>query len=180
MCRTVLSVLMILTVHGLYAQIAQYVVSRYSDDLREWDLLDEFEETVGSLTVAWPLDGRWDEWRYETADASGDIRMKWQDDPNLWELTGYNGIITMRTTFKNDFSEWRITTDQSSYTWRTKYRSQPANLWELRNSREGVFQMEASYRGDPRDWLISDEMDESVPEDLKLACLFLAIYHSLP
>ena len=163
----------------LCAQEPKFVVSAFRDDLSQWEYWDVDEERIGTLELTWPYDRNWKEWRYRIGDDSGDIRQKWEDDPSLWELDGYDDQVTMRAQWKGDFSRWRITSNGGNYLFRSRYRND-INEWYLEDESHGVFAIYTSWQGDPRDWEIRDELDESISREVKLAMVFIAIYHSIP
>jgi len=129
--------------------------------------------------MTWPGKDDWTEWNYRLGDDSGDIQLKWSDDPNLWELTGYEGTITMRTQWARDFSTWRVQGSDGTLVFRSRYRND-YNEWYLEDEARGVFAIYTTKTGDPRDWEIIDELDSDISLDTKLALIFLAMYHSLP
>jgi len=75
-------------------------------------------------------------------------------------------------------SEWRITNNRKTLTWRSKH---PRNFseWQLRGDTYGKFVVHTTFVNDPRDWTIIDELDDNIPFAMKMAMTFLAIYHSV-
>jgi len=156
-----------------------YLVSAYDDDFIEWEFWDAQEERIGSLEMSSPLRRDWTSWTYRLGDDSGDIRQKWSDNPTVWELVGYDGVITMRTQWGRDFSTWRIDAPDGKYILQSRFRND-GNEWFLKDDSRGAFAIFTSWTGDPRDWEILDELGDHVSRDLKIAFIFLAVYHSIP
>lgn len=176
------------------------ISTRWSDSFVEWDLYtpvpdslrtddeedDEDlnaiqEEIVGELKLRWlNLRDDWTEWDYTLGDERGTIRMKWKDDPTQWELRSYSGgIISMRASWRNDFTEWRVTDNSFSLTLKSKWTGQ-LDEWLVQDSARGSFYLYTLVEGDPRDWAIEDNLDESVSGPMKMALIFLTVFHSSP
>lgn len=180
------------------AQRLSGISSRWSDSFVEWDLYafapdsvqvsengedgDAPEEVaVGALQLRW-LNVRddWTEWEYAIGEERGTIRMKWKDDPSQWELRTYSGdVISMRTAWRGDFSEWRVTDNTISLTLKSRWTSQ-LDEWLVQEKANGNFYMYTLVEGDPRDWAIEDGLDEAVSQPMKMALIFLAVFHASP
>lgn len=178
------------------AQTLSGISARWSDSFVEWELFASVadstqaedddseppdEELYGEMKLRW-LDLRddWTEWDYNLGDERGTIKMKWKDDPTQWELRTYDGaVVTMRAAWNNDFTEWRVTDNSVSLTLRSRWTNQ-LDEWQVTDSSRGAFYMYTVYRGDPRDWTIEDGLDESVSQHMKLALVFLSVFHSTP
>lgn len=181
---------------GLSAQVLSSAASRWSDSFVEWDILtfapqdtvksnqaDAEPEEVrsGELKLRWlPLKEDWSDWEYELQEERGTIKLKWKEDPGQWELRSFNGnIITMRTAWPKDLTEWRITDNSITLVLKTRYTNQ-LDDWSLRDQTHGSFRIYTQQRMDPRDWIIDDRLDASVSGSMKMALLFLAVYHGSP
>lgn len=178
------------------AQTLSGVSARWSDSFVEWELFATLADTVqaededsespdeelyGEMKLRW-LDLRddWSEWDYNLGDERGTIKMKWKNDPTQWELRGFDGaVITMRAAWNNDFTEWRVTDNSISITLRSRWTNQ-LDEWQVEDANRGTFYVYTVYRGDPRDWAIEDNLDGSVSQPMKLALIFLAVFHSTP
>ncbi|MCI5080378.1 MAG: hypothetical protein MRY78_01730 [Saprospiraceae bacterium] len=161
---------------------AQYLVgleTKWADSFREWTLFAEAEENDGHLQLRWLGQDDWTEWDYRVEDSFGQIKQKWKDNPNEWELRGNNNIVSMRTSLIGNFREWRISDNQHTLTFQTRYGNM-ADEWEMRNKELGYFGMLTEYEGDPRSWIITDELQEELSFELKMAMIFIAIYQSTP
>ncbi len=167
-----------LYINSLAAQEISSLGSRLDNDLTSWVYYDSLGEEIGTLEMTWPGKDDWTEWNYRLGDDSGDIQLKWSDDPNLWELTGYSGTITMRTQWARDFSVWRVQGPDGTLVFRSRYRND-FNEWYLEDESRGVFAIYTTREGDPRDWDIVDELDADISLDTKLSLIFLAMYHSI-
>ncbi|MGK0387422.1 MAG: hypothetical protein ACI94Y_000148 [Maribacter sp.] len=163
-----------------YAQIELYGISTaWDDSYKEWVIYTTDEEQEGEIELRWASKDDWSEWDYRLDEESGSIKQKWNNDPSQWELRGGNEIITMRTKWSNDFTEWRISAGGETFTLKSKYRNQ-LEEWELQGDTYGKFEMYTTYENDPRDWEIIDELDEEVSFHIKMAMLFIVMYHGTP
>ncbi len=152
--------------------------TRWADEFREWVILSE-EEEIGDLRMRWQNPNDWSQWDYRIGEVTGTIEQKWKDNPNEWEVRGENEIATARTLVRGDFREWRITNNQNQLTIRTRYGN-IADEWELRSTSHGNFEMLTVWEGDPREWVIIDELDAEIPLTMRMALIFVVIYNSSP
>ena len=194
MCRSALLGLLFWLPALLSAQ-TEYVSglsTRWNDSFGAWEVFcvtqdtttdpSEWEEAqCGSLQLRWlNMRDDWSEWDYEIHGKRGIIRQKWKDDPSEWELRTFEGeVVTMRTLWRNDLKQWRITNNDISLHFRTRWTNQ-LDEWRTEEHTRGQFYVYTLYRNDPRDWSVRDEMTEDVPETMKLAMLFLAVFHGTP
>lgn len=179
----------------LPAQALSGISTRWSDSFVEWELFvladttqteeDDAEapdeEVFGELKLRWlNLRDDWSEWDYTLGDQRGTIKLKWKDDPNQWELRTYDGaVVTMRTAWNGDLSEWRITDNKMSLNLRCRWSNQ-LDEWLVQDSNRGSFYLYTMRRGDPRDWAIEDHLDESISLPVKMAMVFLTVFHASP
>lgn len=166
---------------------------RWQDSFVEWDIystprqhdLEEGEEAAeelyGELKLRWlNVRDEWSEWDYELGGQRGTIRQKWKDDPQQWELRSYTGtVITMRTAWNNDFKEWRVSDNSVTLNIKSKWTNQ-LDEWQVQDSNYGNFYLYTLRSRDPRDWAIEDNLDPAISEEMKLAMVFLVIFHSTP
>jgi hypothetical protein len=177
----------------LHAQTISTVSTRWNDSFVEWDIYasegqDEAESTdppeevlYGELKLRW-LNVRDDfsEWTYELNGERGTIKQKWKNDPTQWELRTYTGdVVTMRASWSNDFSEWRLTNNSFSLTLGSRWKNR-LDEWLTDDPNRGKFYIYTLREQDPRDWAVEDNLSEEVNEPMKMALIFLAIYHSTP
>ena len=161
------------------AQYLAGIATQWSDSFAEWTIFTEEEDQEGELEMRWKTQNDWTDWQYRLGEETGRIKLKWKDNPNEWEIRGNNEIITARTLWNNQFREWRIRNGATQFTLRCKYGN-VTDEWELRNSSKGNFVIYTNWEGDPREWIIVDELDESVSLPTKMAITFIAIMHSIP
>jgi hypothetical protein len=175
-------------IQPLTAQTVTSISSRYSDSFVAWDLfgpdtlnpsVPDEEILVGYFQMRWlEVQEDWTEWDFEVDGRKGTIRIKWKNDPSEWELRTYDGkIVTMKTIWRGNFTQWRITDNTQTFTYRSTYTNDLGN-WSC-NSSAGYFEMEVWNMNDPRDWQLVDQM-ESVDFSIKLAMIFLTTYYSSP
>ncbi|MEO6039141.1 MAG: hypothetical protein ABIQ93_12075 [Saprospiraceae bacterium] len=181
---------------SLRAQVQTFsgIGSRWSDSFVEWDLLafstdkagleeDEEppQETIGELKLRW-LNVRddWSEWDFEIFGQRGTIRQKWKDDFTNWELRTYDGaVVTMRAAWANDLNEWRITDNDFSLTLKSRWTNQ-LDEWLVQDPTRGRFYMYTLRQRDPRDWVIEDQLDSSVSLPMRMALVFITVFHGSP
>ena len=163
----------------LSAQFLTGISTRWNDSFSEWILYTDKEDREGELRLRWMSRNDWTEWEYRLGESTGRIKLKWRDNPNEWEIRGDNKVVTARTLWNNNFREWRITDNNRQLTLKSRY----GNLleeWVLRSTDYGHFEMATSWEGDPRDWIIIDELDEQISLPMKMALVFVVVYHSSP
>ncbi|MBK6933095.1 MAG: hypothetical protein IPH12_20370 [Saprospirales bacterium] len=178
------------------AQTLSGVRTRWSDSFVEWELFvfasdssavqedaaeAPNEELYGDLQLRWlNLREDWTEWDFTLGNERGTIRMKWKDDPTQWELRTYGGaVVTMRAAWSNDLSEWRVTDNNLSLSLRSRWNNQ-IDEWLVQDNAHGTFYLYTLAEGDPRDWAVEDDLDDTVSEYMKLALIFLTVFHSTP
>lgn len=161
------------------AQYLTGIATEWSDSFAEWNLFTDDDNLEGELEMRWKMQNDLTDWQYRLGDQTGRIKLKWRDNPNEWEIRGDNEIITARTLWNNKFREWRIKSKDTQFTLRCKYGN-TIDEWEIRNSSKGSFEIYTNWEGDPRDWIIEDNLDESVSLATKMAMVFIATFHSIP
>ena len=152
---------------------------KWADSFGEWEVQTDHEDINGSLQLRWAYRNDWTQWDFRLGDTTATIRKKWKDDPGLWEISALGKTVTARTTWRGDFRSWRLDDGKHSFTWKSRY-SNILEEWELRESSSGSFSVYTYYKGDPRDWVVMDELDQDVSFAMRLAMIFLTIYHSTP
>ena len=106
------------------------------------------------------------------------LKTKWPERIDQWEARGENIIIDARTIWRDNFREWRISRPGGGeYKWQSRY-SNVMDEWVVDNEKYGFFEMYTAFAGDPREWIIVDELDASLPE--KMMLVFLTIINSTP
>ena len=184
------------------AQTITSVSTRWSDSFVEWEVFAVMpqqaageeedageeeadsgpeEERYGEFKLRW-LNVRDDfsEWDYELGGERGTIRQKWKDDPSQWELRSYDGnVITMRTMWSNDLTEWRVTDNSITLNLRSKWKNQ-FDAWLVDDAVRGRFYLYTYTERDPRDWAIEDDLDAEVSPAMKMALIFLTVFCGSP
>ena len=148
----------------------------------EWEFVHFNEEgentSYGRLSLKWPLQGNWNEWRYELNEFNGEIRRKWPGLNDQWELRGYDDLITFSPKWRNDLNEWTIRYNNTVMTLRTKSRDNPT-FWRC-DMEGGYFEIFTERINDPSIWIIEDYLPEHVDIEAKIVLTFIALYHSFP
>ncbi len=181
MKNALLALLLLLSQAPLSAQ--EYltgVASRWSDDFSEWDFYTEVDDEYasGELRMRWQQQGDWNTWDYRVGEERGFINTVFSDDISRWELVGPgNEVITMRQLWSNDPREWKVTNNKINLTFKSRWGNR-RDEWIVREESHGNFHIYTRWEGDPRDWIIVDEMDEEVSTSMKIAMVFLAIITS--
>ena len=160
----------------LAAQTLTAIAARWDDNLTEWTIYTDDDEQQGQLELRWGRD--WTEWDYRLGDLIGSMEQRWSEDPTQWEIRGDNEIITARTIWFDNLSEWRITDNDITLTLKPQWGTY-ANEWVIEEENYGKFEMYTEYEFDPRDWVIIDELKEDISFNMKMAIVFLVVYHSI-
>lgn len=163
----------------LSAQILTGLSARWNDDFSEWIIFTDYEDIEGELNMTWQMQNDWSSFDYRIEDASGNIKMKWRDNPSEWETRGDNEIITARMRWKNDPREWRITDNDMTFILKSKWGNNP-NTWLITNKEYGYFEMYMHRRDDFREWVIIDELGEDVSLAMKMMMVFLVMNNTTP
>jgi hypothetical protein len=164
----------------LPAQVLTGAATKWNDSFREWSFYTLDEEAEGELRLRWSTGDDWTDWNYYLEDRTGNIRIKWRDNPNEWEIRGENVVVSARTLWNDDPREWRISGPKGrQFTFKSRYGNQ-LDEWQISDDRYGYFSIYTNWEGDPRDWVIVDELFEEVTLPEKMAMVFIAIYHSSP
>ena len=153
--------------------------TRWSDSFREWEIQTPDEYRTGRLEMRWALRDDWSEWDFRLGDTTADMRLKWGDDPNLWEIRCLGVTVTARTQWSNDFRQWRLDDGTHRIIWKSRYGNQ-VEEWEVRDEDYGYFSVYTYWEGDPREWVVYDELNEDVSYAMRLAMLFITLMHSTP
>lgn len=153
--------------------------TRWSDSFREWEIQTNHDDVEGYLKLRWAFQDNWSEWDLRVGDTTATIRQKWENDPDLWEISALGVTVTARTTWRGDFKSWRLSDGKHQLTWKSRYANMLGE-WELRDQQYGNYLVHTYYERDPRDWVVIDEMDPDISYAMRLAMIFLAIYHATP
>jgi hypothetical protein len=181
----------------LLAQVLSGASTVWGNSFVEWELYaifpdssevaDEEEEPeeydFGNLKLRWlSTKDDWTEWDYSLNDGAeqGTIKLKWKNDPTQWELRTYDGsVVTMKASWVNDLSEWRITDNATSITFKSKWSNQ-YDEWLAKDANLGSLYIYTLRSKNPRDWAIEDKLNKEISNPMKMAMLFIALYHGSP
>lgn len=162
----------------LTAQQLTGISTQWNDSFAEWVIYTDVEGEEGQLRLRWTAREDWREWEYRIGEQFGTIRAKWPDRLDEWEVRGDNIIVTARAMWRNDPRQWRISGPNGrNYRWNSRY-SNVLEEWVVGSEDYGFMELYTAYSGDPRDWVIVDELDASLPERMML--IFLTIMNSTP
>ena len=162
---------------NLSAQTLEGIAVDWRDNFSEWTIFyNETEE--GELQTRWQIGEDWTEWTYRLEDYYGQIKVKWDGRLNEWEVRGNGKIVTARTIWKDDFSEWRITDNNKTLNWKSQYRN-ILETWKVTSQDYGYFELYTNWEGDPREWVIIDELDEAISLEMKMAMIFTTLFSRL-
>jgi len=164
----------------IHAQVLTGVSAKWSDDFREWAIFTDVEGEDNSLEVTDQTKPDWSDWGLEIRETSGLMKLKWRDDPTIWELRMDNKIVTATRIYKDDPTRWRIS--DGTVTLEFKCRNgEDWNEWLGEDERYGVFYVYTAVENDPRDWIIEDKMvDPAIHLPLRTAMTFIAVFNSIP
>lgn len=156
------------------------IETSWSDSFVEWEVYTEDEEAEGKLELRWKNQLDWSAWEYDIDGERGQIQQASAYKPDEWELRDDNNhLITIRPKWRNDMTEWKITNNDQTFIFRSRWRNN-RNEWELKNDTYGQFNIRAAWDDDPRRWNIYDELNEDIPLSFKMAMVFVATFYSSP
>lgn len=177
-----IAILLLLFIFISVPSTAQRVIgigTKYNDTFREWIITTEDEDIVGELRMRWEMRDDWTEWDVRIGDKAFTIEQRWRDDPNLWEIRGEGAVVHAKTVWPNEFNRWKITDGTNQFTWATQY----ANIrdsWRLDGTRKSGMKMYQYWEGDPREWIVIDDLPSDVSDATSLAMIFIALHFSTP
>ncbi|HZV68323.1 MAG TPA: hypothetical protein VFG10_02235 [Saprospiraceae bacterium] len=177
----------ILVVFGLLLSMpgylgAQHVIglgTRYNDSFKEWVIKTEDEDVEGEMRMRWAFRNDWTQWDIRIGDVIATVEQKWKDDPNLWEVRCGDYTVNARTTWPDVFNHWKLNDGKHQFNWGTKYANQ-LDEWIVEKGSDDLFKVNAYWTGDPRDWVVTDNLPEDVSMAMRVAMIFLAIHFSTP
>jgi hypothetical protein len=165
--------------HSLSAQKIIGIGTKYNNSFREWIITTDDEDVKGELIMRWAFQNDWTEWDVRVGDISATIEQKWKDDENLWEIRCEGRTVNARTAWPGEFYRWKLSDGSNQYNWLTPYANK-RDEWSSEKSEGPFFQIYTYWDGDPREWVIVDELPEDVSMAMKLAMIFLALHFSTP
>ncbi|MEL6970332.1 MAG: hypothetical protein AAFZ63_25890 [Bacteroidota bacterium] len=171
-------IFLLFNIFALEAQTITAIATEWSDSFAEWRIYTDDENEEGYLRLRWSGTNDWTQWEYRIGDWIGQIRTKWPQRIDEWEIRGENLIIGARSIWRDNLREWRISSPGGhQYKWQSRYANY-LEEWFIDTDKYGHFEMYTAFEGDPREWIIVDELDASLPERMML--VFLTIINSTP
>lgn len=165
------------------AQSEFYAINaKYDDSAAEWyvyTLNAEGDDIESEIRLKWPFKNDWTEWSIIHNDAYHNIKLKYKNSPDHWEMRTEDGrIITLKTKWTNDFTEWIVSDDELKLKWVSEYRNNMSS-WYFEHETLGYMNMLTFNVGDARDWILED-MSETVNDEMKMAMIFITTYLTNP
>lgn len=161
---------------------SQYIVglhSRWEDSFHEWVILGEYEDDDGLLETRWKLKNDWTEWNFTFSGISGDIIMRHKSNPGFWETRSNGLLVTARAIWPQDPTQWQITFGNYKLILKTRF-GLIGDEWLVDDEKAGTFYMYTEWEGDPRSWIIEDNLEENIPVLVKIAMIHTVIMQSIP
>jgi len=174
-----LIIVMIFLSNGIRAQHMIGVGTRFDDSFREWIIATDDEDVEGEIRMRWVFQNDWTVWDIQLGNVSASIEQKWKDDPNLWEIRCGDAIVNAKTTWPGEFIQWKLSDGKNQYNWGTKYTNQ-RDEWLIDSRDKNLFKVYMYWEGDPREWVIEDNLPDDISVAMKMAMVFLAIHFSSP
>lgn len=164
---------------SLQAQKIIGIGTRYNDTFREWVITTGDDELRGDLRMRWAFRDDWTEWDLQIGELTATIEQKWKDDPNLWEIRCNGEVVNAKTTWPGEFNRWKLTDGKNQFNWGTKYVNERDEWFTDKNDND-FFQVYMYWEGDPREWVVVDELSSDVSMAMRIAMVFLALHFSAP
>ncbi len=153
--------------------------TRYDNSFREWIVTTDDEDIRGEIRMRWSFRDDWTVWDVRIGDLSATIEQKWKDDPNLWEIRCDGVTVNARTAWPGEFHRWKLHDGRHMYNW-LSLNPNTRDEWVTERPRQEFFQAYMYWEGDPREWVIVDQLPEEVSMAMRLSMIFLAIHFSSP
>jgi hypothetical protein len=161
------------------AQKMTGISTTYSDSFREWVIPTEDEDITGELRMRWAFQNDWTAWDLWVGDINATIVQKWKEDPNLWEIRCDGIIVTAKTAWRGEYYRWKLSDGKHQINWSSKYNN-VLDEWTTDKLDDLFFEVYTYRDGDPRDWVINDQLPQDVSTALKVAMIFLTIHFTAP
>ena len=151
--------------------------TQFNDSFTEWVLETEDEDDFdGNLSITF---NTFDDWSFTLGDIRGDIRQKFRGNDATWDVFAEGETITINRVWPRDNREWKLSSGKLRLTIRTRYGN-TADEWRLASEEDGFFDIFTEWEGDPRDWIIEENLTEEYSPAFKVALAFIAVYSSMP
>ena len=178
-CSVAVFIFTFLCLQTASAQKILGISTTYSDSFREWIIPTEDDDVIGELRMRWSLQNDWTEWDLTVGDIDATIIQKWKEDPNLWEIRCEGYVVTAKTVWRGEFNRWKLSDGKHQINWRSVYNNQ-LDEWATDNLDDYFFKVYTYREGDPRDWVIEDNLPADVSDAMRIAMIFLTIHFSSP
>lgn len=173
----------ILLLFGVLVSAQEIVALRatYDDSFREWTIVTADEgDFDGTLSLTFGgVNNDFTDWSFDLPTVSGSIRQKWSSSDRVWELAYDGDLITIERVWPGDNREWKIYDGQVTQVIKTRYGN-TADEWIITDEKDGYFDIFTQWQGDPRDWIIEENLSSEYSLAFKVALAFTAVYNSMP
>lgn len=175
--RILFIIISLTAVLPLEAQRLVALRTEFNDSFTEWILETADENDFdGELRVTF---NTFDDWSFTFGEVRGDIRQKFRGNDATWEVYADGETITINRVWPRDNREWKLSSGKLRQTIRTRYGN-TADEWRLANEEDGFFDIFTEWEGDPRDWIVEENLSEAYSPAFKIALAFIAVYNSMP
>jgi len=167
-------------VSGIFLEAQQLIgVSSVEDEkYNEWTLMADIEANDGTLSRKWPMMKDNIDWSFRFGEWVGDFKPLNGLDPNEWKLTSNEGkMMTLRTQWKGDFSEWSITDNDRKIIFKA-VNKKSLDHWvmsENKSKDKPCIELITLVEDDPRDWEIQDNACE-LDKNFKISMIFISVF----
>lgn len=172
-------ILLMITSGHVSGQMIIGLGTRFNDSFKDWVIKTDDEDIDGEVRMRWAFRDDWTEWDIRIGDIVATVEQKWKDDPNLWEIRCGEYTVNARTTWPGVFNRWKLNDGKNQFNWGTKFANQ-RDEWRVDTGREDLLNVHTYWPGDPRDWVVEDNLPGDVSTAMKLAMIFIAIHFSTP
>lgn len=165
---------------GSVSSFAQDIIgigTRYNDSFRDWIITTSDEDIEGEMRMRWAFRNDWTEWDISIGDLHATVEQKWKDDPNLWEIKCDGYVVNAKTVWPGEFNRWKLNDGEHQFSWGTKYFNM-RDEWST--GKGGEFKVYTYWEGDPREWVVVDNMPQDVSMAMRIAMIFLSLHFSTP
>ena len=153
--------------------------TRYNDSFRQWVITTADDELKGELLMRWDFRDDWSEWDLQIGELTASIEQKWKDDPNLWEIRCEGVVVNAKTVWPGEFNRCKLTDGQHQFNWGTEFFNL-RDHWQSNNGGRESMDVYTYWEGDPREWVVEDNLPDDVSMAMKIAMVFLALHYSTP
>ena len=156
------------------------ISTKWADSFIEWEFYSSLDDEFpcGELVMRWSQNNDWTQWDYRMGEVIGEIRTEWNDRMDEWQLTSEGEMVTMKTRWPGDFSEWRVNDADGEFIFSVENASRPEE-WQLKYKKNMTFQVYTEFEQDLRSWLIYQD-GEILRPATQMAMVFVAILSTVP